>query len=430
MAGRAAEVLTELDDDNQPQGGANNNAGGDDSLALLRQGGEDPGNEPEFTIADEDDGQGEARLTEEEVGDRPQIGEGRVYSREEIAQMSPEQRRKVWQGMDPDDRRRNRHLGRVRQKDARRDGVAHTRDLERQVADQAQTIERLSQQVGGFAPRLDEYGRAQIQGKIAEYDRRTAELGSAINAANQKIKDAMTSGDGEALVAAMDERTNATIQRAEIDAERKAFQRTIDTVGGDQQQQRQQQPRQQQQQPPQPQLAPQGQRFLREFMEDNPWYDNRAHMRGGSGDLDSITLTMIDTALAREGYNPNTQEYWDELAERAKERLPWRYDEDDAPRPQQRAQNGNGRQQQPQRQQQQQRQPQRRGPMTGGNGEGVPRRPGGGAVQVRLNAERKQALIEVGALDRDGRTPLDKVKLNKYLKQYDQYDRENGGARQ
>lgn len=64
----------------------------------------------------------------------------------------------------------------------------------------------------------------------------------------------------------------------------------------------------------------------------------------------------------------------------------------------------------------------RRGPMVAAGGQ-RPSTPNPNAV--RMTPERKQMLIEVGALMSDGRTPADKNMLQRYLKQYRSYDAEN-----
>ena len=49
----------------------------------------------------------------------------------------------------------------------------------------------------------------------------------------------------------------------------------------------------------------------KEFISENPWYDVKG------GDEDSAIVLAIDGALHREGFRPDTEEYWDELRERA-----------------------------------------------------------------------------------------------------------------
>jgi hypothetical protein len=61
-------------------------------------------------------------------------------------------------------------------------------------------------------------------------------------------------------------------------------------------------------------------------METNPWYDPAGN------DEDSQIAKIIDQRLHKEGWDPNTEEYWDELNDRLQKRLPHRYNQSDEPR--------------------------------------------------------------------------------------------------
>jgi hypothetical protein len=53
-----------------------------------------------------------------------------------------------------------------------------------------------------------------------------------------------------------------------------------------------------------------------QWAQEHPWYDVNIN------DQDSRTVQSIDQQLYREGYDPNTQQYWDELTRRARKALP------------------------------------------------------------------------------------------------------------
>jgi hypothetical protein len=61
---------------------------------------------------------------------------------------------------------------------------------------------------------------------------------------------------------------------------------------------------------------PMVQRMVSDWMEENPWYDPR-----GENEESQITQ-VIDKQLTKEGFDPTTQDYWDELTYRVKKRLP------------------------------------------------------------------------------------------------------------
>jgi hypothetical protein len=131
-----------------------------------------------------------------------------------------------------------------------------------------------------------------------------------------------------------------------------------------------------------------------EFMRENPWYDAQGR------DEDSAIVLAIDQALAKDGYDPTTEDYWDELRARAGRRLPERFGESKSPRKERAAR--------------EERTP-RGGPAVGSGREHAPASTRKG---VYISPERKQALIEAGVWD-------DPVLRAKYVKRYAEYDKNN-----
>ena len=147
------------------------------------------------------------------------------------------------------------------------------------------------------------------------------------------------------------------------------------------------------------QQRPQGQQlddmtmhYANEFIKDNPWYDSQGR------DEDSAIVIAIDQSLAKDGYNPQSEEYWDELRKRAARRLPEKFK--------------NGRQ--TTREAREERTP-RGGPAVGSGREHAP---ASTRKEIYLSPERKQALIDAGVWD-------DPVLRMKYAKRYSEYDRAN-----
>lgn len=122
----------------------------------------------------------------------------------------------------------------------------------------------------------------------------------------------------------------------------------------------------------------------KEFLEDNPWYD----MQGR--DEASAVVLAIDQNLAKEGFDPKSEDYWDELRDRVAKRLPDKFGK-------------------------QARTP-RGGPAVGSGREHAPTST---RKEIYISPERKQALIEAGVWD-------DPVLRMKYVKRYAQYDRDRG----
>lgn len=142
----------------------------------------------------------------------------------------------------------------------------------------------------------------------------------------------------------------------------------------------------------------------KEWARKNAWYNPQ------TGDKEEIALVRaIDGVLEEEGFDPATDEYWVELTERVKHRLPHHFRKQNGSR-----QNGDG-------QQRQNASGKSKGPamtqvsQTGG------RRPLG-KTEVRISPERKKAMIAAGAWD-------DPVKRNRMLASYARYDKEHAPAR-
>jgi hypothetical protein len=141
--------------------------------------------------------------------------------------------------------------------------------------------------------------------------------------------------------------------------------------------------------------------YAREFIQDNPWYD----MQGK--DEDSAILLAIDGALMREGFKPDSEEYWDELRDRAARRLPERFKQTER-------RNDHSEERAAREEPRQQRQT-RGGPTIGSGREHAPTST---RTEVYVSPERKQALIDAGVWD-------DPVLRQKYVKRYAEYDRNN-----
>lgn len=123
----------------------------------------------------------------------------------------------------------------------------------------------------------------------------------------------------------------------------------------------------------------------KEFMEDHPWYD----MHGR--DEASAVVLAIDNNLAKEGFSPQSEEYWDELRERVAKRLP-----DKLGKQATTARTPRG------------------GPAVGSGREHAPTST---RKEIYISPERKQALVEAGVWD-------DPVLRMKYVKRYAAYDRD------
>lgn len=134
--------------------------------------------------------------------------------------------------------------------------------------------------------------------------------------------------------------------------------------------------------------------YAKEFIAENPWYDAQGRNE------DSAIVIAIDQSLSKDGFDPRSADYWDELRRRAARRLPERFDQKaKSPATEERAE--------PRREP-------RGGPVVGSGREHAP---ASTRKEIYVSPERKQALIEAGVWD-------DPVLRSKYVKRYAEYDRQ------
>lgn len=136
--------------------------------------------------------------------------------------------------------------------------------------------------------------------EIARINKAIEDQESRILFAKQKIKEATETGNGDLLTQAQEMWYEAKKNFEALEGLKK---------------QSVQQPQQQTIQAPDPMV----QRYATDWMSDNPWYDPNGR------DPDSKIALTIDNAMAEEGWNPKTQEYWEELDNRLAKYLPHRY---------------------------------------------------------------------------------------------------------
>lgn len=145
------------------------------------------------------------------------------------------------------------------------------------------------------------------------------------------------------------------------------------------------------QRPVQPQQAMDDRAMMhaKEFLEENKWYDPQG------GDERSAIVLAIDQAMNKEGHDPRSEEYWDELRSRVARRLPEQFGK--APKADREERVARG------------------GPTVGSGREYAPTST---RKEIYISPDRKQALVDAGVWD-------DPVLRMKYVKRYAEYDRNN-----
>jgi hypothetical protein len=199
------------------------------------------------------------------------------------------------------------------------------------------------------------------QANLGQIDQQLQQAINEVETAEKIIARAVEAGNGEDVAQAMRYRDQAMVKAQQLNQYK--------------QQQAYQPPRQ-------PQVDNEVVHYAKEFMEENTWYDPNGK------DEDSAIVQAIDNKLAEEGYDPRTEDYWDELHSRVKRRLPEKFKAARKP--------------------------------TGGPavGSGREHAPVSTRKEIYISPERKSALQEAGVWD-------DPVLRQRYIKKYAEYDRAN-----
>jgi len=273
---------------------------------------------------------------------------------------------------DPDDKEREairerRRLEKLERKQRRDDAIKRDKLELDFLRKQNDTLER----------RLAGVEQRTHQADLTQLDTAIAQAVSEAEMAERVIAKAVEAGNGEDVTKAMRYRDQA-MQRAQ----QLQFQKQQAA----------------QQRPATPALDDRTMHFAKEFIDENPWYDSQGR------DEDSAIVIAIDQSLAKDGYNPSSEEYWDELRKRAARRLPERFGKDNN------ADSSRTRREPPR----EERTP-RGGPTVGSGREHAP---ASTRKEIYISPERKQALIEAGVWD-------DPVLRMKYVKRYAEYDKTN-----
>lgn len=191
-----------------------------------------------------------------------------------------------------------------------------------------------------------------------------------VQTAERIISKAVEAGEGEDVTKAMRYRDEAMNRARQFGYQlNQKSKKTEETQKG------------QEKTPSAPQVDPEISRRAQSFMKKHSWYDPN------NGDEDSSIVMAIDQAVAREGYDPTSDDYWEELEDRMEKRLPSRFTK----------KSGKG------------------GPRLGSGKEHVP---SSSKKEVYISPERKQALIEAGVWE-------DPKLRQRYIKKYMEYDREH-----
>ena len=251
----------------------------------------------------------------------------------------------------------------------RRDEKRQRRDRQRHArAAKDAEIESLRAQLSEYAGKLNGIAVHLSKQDAAALDYRAAAAKSRAKEATEIFVKANKVGDEDAMAQALEIRDNARDEARALDNYKQNVRLAAERSA----------PRQS---APDPVVL----RRVKEFTEDHPWYNTNGR------DQESKLILALDAQVAAEGFDPRSDEYWDELEDRAAQVLPKRFS-----------------------QAEQRPAAQRRGPQLGS---GRTSESQGGKKTVFVSRARKEAMVEAGLWD-------DPVKRNKVLKDYERLDRE------
>lgn len=238
------------------------------------------------------------------------------------------------------------------------------RERQKRARDAAQReLQQLRETVAMLSQRVSATENHAVSTNMQTLEQRLAKAIAEVRQAETIIAKATEAGNGEDVVAAMRIRDQAIAEAQQLDNMKQQFEQARS-------------------QPAAPNVDPNVVNYAKQWMDANPWYDPKGV------DRDSALTKAIDNELAREGYNPASREYWEELTARVSEAF------------------GEGEQQAPQ-------QRRRKGPPTGNTREHAPVST---KREIYVTPERKQAMIEAGVWD-------DPMLRQRYLKAYQAYDK-------
>lgn len=234
-------------------------------------------------------------------------------------------------------------------------------------------LQNLQRQNQELLERLSVVERKTAGTELARLDKAIEDQSNRIAFARQKMAEATQTGDGELLTQAQEMWFEARRQHEALTGIKR---RAVAP--------QRQAPIQQ----PDPRLV----RQARTWMDKNSWYDPQG------GDPDSRIALTIDEAMSEEGWDPNTQDYWEELDNRLQKYLPHRYTADVGEKASSRSRPRNV--------------------VTGSGRESSPT--SGGKNSYVLSPDRVKAMKEAGLWD-------DPEKRKRMIKRYAMEDKQNNG---
>jgi hypothetical protein len=241
------------------------------------------------------------------------------------------------------------------------------------ISESQHLINQLKRQNESMAERLAVLEKRTAGSDMARLDKAIEDSHLKLQFAKMEIKKATELADGEALANAQEQWYEARRQAEALEALKKKAVAGADGSSVPK--------------APDPRLK----RLASDWMSRNDWYDPNGK------DLDSRVTIKVDEALTEEGYDPTTEDYWDELDRRLTKYLPHRYNSSNDERSSSST----------------------RRPRSVVTGSGRESSSSAGGSEFRLSPERVRAIKESGRWD-------NMEERKKMIRKYMEYDRQNG----
>lgn len=254
---------------------------------------------------------------------------------------------------------------------------------ERRERENVARIENVERENAELRSRLDRGAQQDVRERVARIDGDMQTLRVQYEEAKKLKEKAYNENKGAEAVQADEAMTAARERYQSLGFERDSIVREV-TQAQTQAQQR-------------PKVSPSLVTNAKAFMAEHDWYDK------DGGDRDSAKVLALDRQLAKDGWDPNTNGYWEELRERVKEELPHKF--------------GEGGRQRVADEDDTNERPAPRRQTTGGSGRESAG--GGGGNSFYLSAARVAALKEAGMWD----DPAKRTKMIKTYKARDEAER-------
>lgn len=325
-----------------------------DNKVAAENGGDD---EDDYVIVDQP-------IEEKVAEEQPEAEVEEAPAEEAVAEDDDE--RLANEAEDVEDERQQRKLSTAEQNRRRKEKRRQARERDKQE------IERLRQENLQLAQRLTGLETNFVKRDAQTIDEQLEQTQRDYRAAEDVIAKAVESGNGQAVAEALRIRDQIMLKAQSLTTQKQQIQQTYQT---------QQRPVQQPVNRPDPLLK----RAAERWMEKNDWYDQ------SSNDDDALVVRTIDDKLTAEGWDPRTEEYWEELDARASKYLPHRYGRNESVST-----------------------PKRKGPPVAGSGR--ENAPVSTRREVYISPERRQAMEEAGYWE-------DPEKRKRMLKRYAEQDR-------